>query len=77
MATLDVLSQQLKSVMTAFGEHSYEESTVPKDPGGRVLSHEHNAPKQYRHDLEPYQREMASEEGLRELNSMQKFRGRV
>jgi hypothetical protein len=42
-----------------------------------VLGHEHNAPKQYRHDLEPYQREMASEEGLRELNSMQKFEGRV
>lgn len=75
--TLGPQFQQLKNMMTAFGEHSYEESTVPKDPGGRVLGHQHNAPKQYRHDLEPYQREMASEEGLREFNSMQKFEGRT
>ena len=75
--TLGPQFQQLESMMTAFGEHSYKENTTPKDPGGRVLSHQHNAPKQYRHDLEPYQREMASEGGLRKLNSMQKFEGRV
>lgn len=80
MAILDVLSDQLKASMTAFGEHSYSEpSDFPaKDPGGNVLAHEHNRPKEmHRSHLDPYQAEMADEEGLRELNTMQKFRGVV
>lgn len=80
MAIIDALSQQLKAMMTAFGEHDYSEpSDFPaKDPEGNVLPHEHNRPKEmHRAHLEPYQKEFSDEEGLRELHSMQKFKGVV
>jgi len=73
MVAKDSLSAQL----TMFGEHDYPENTSPKDPGGRLLAHQHNAPKQYRHDLDPVQQKMTSEEGVRQLNTMQKFTGVV
>lgn len=68
---------QLKALLTAFGEHDYPESTAPKDPEGNVLSHEHNMPIQYRHDLAPYQKIMVDESGVRQLNSMQQFQGKA
>ena len=80
MAAIDALTQRLKDMMTAFGEHSYyEPSDFPaKDPGGNVLPHRHNRPKEmHRAHLDPYQAEMADEEGLRGFNTMQKFKGVV
>ena len=80
MATIDVLSEQLKRSMTMFGEHGYDESpSFPaKDPEGNVLAHEHTVPRPAgAHELEPYQQEMVDEEGLREFNSMQNLKGRV
>lgn len=75
--TLGKQFDQLKVLITAFGEHDYSENTTPKDPEGNVLTHEHNMPIQYRHDLAPYQKMMVEEEGIRELNSMQKFQGKA
>ena len=73
MTAKDYLSSQL----TMFGEHDYPENTSPKDPEGNLLAHQHNAPKQYLHDLDPVQKKMVSEEGVRQLNSMQKITGAV
>ena len=73
MAAKDYLSQQL----TMFGEHAYAEDTTPRDPEGATLAVQKNAPKQYLHDLEPVQKKMVSEAGVRQLNSMQKFKGVV
>jgi hypothetical protein len=77
MAIIDALSPQLKKTMTAFGEHDQPADPIA-DPEGNVLPHQHNKPKEFhRAHLAPYAREMADEEGLRGLNSMQKFKGVV
>lgn len=77
MAIIDSLSQQLMNMMTAFGEHDQPADPI-EDPEGNVLPHQHNKPKEFhRAHLAPYAREMADETGIRQLNSMQKFEGRV
>jgi hypothetical protein len=76
MALIDVLSQQLMNMMTAFGEHDQPADPIA-DPEGNVLPHQHNKAKEmHREHLAPYAREMADETGIRQLNSMQKFEGR-
>lgn len=77
MAIIDSLSQQLKNAMTAFGEHDQPEQPIA-DPEGNPMPHRHNRSKEmHRAHLEPYQAEMADEKGLRQLNTMQKFKGVV
>lgn len=72
-----ILGQQFITQMMMFGEHDYAEDTTPRDPEGATLAVQKNAPKQYLHDLDPVQKEMVSEEGVRQLNTMQKFKGAV
>jgi hypothetical protein len=77
MAIIDALSKQLLASMTAFGEHNQPADPI-EDPEGNPLPHRHNRPKEmHRAHLDPYQAEMADEEGLREFNTMQKFKGVV
>lgn len=77
MAMIDLLSEPLRALMTAYGEHNQPEQQLA-DPEGNALPHRHNRPKEmHRGHLYPYQAEMADEEGLREFNSMQKFKGIV
>jgi len=80
MAIIDALSEQLKSSMTMFGEHSYKESSdfPAKDPEGNVLPHRHTTPKAYdekelNSQLYPYQKEFVDHDGLRDFNSLERY----